>query len=294
MHLFKAICCAAAIAGMTLLVAPNARADEWNKKTYLTFSGPVQIPGTTLPAGTYLFQLADPDNARHVVEVASKDGTKIYGMFITIPNDRLDTPDNNVVMFSESPAGTPQAIEAWWYPGDRMGEEFVYPKNQAMRIAKANHRDVLATEANASGSESDQLKTLRGSNVGRVNENGTMSNSPAATNTAESVNQNAKNSAPAATTTAPKATTTTAKATTTAPANTVDGQNASKSKHRAANATTVGTTGRAQTNTAANRSRRAKLPQTASNLALFELLSGLSLAGALSVRRLRQRSVEAR
>lgn len=287
MHLYKAICCAAAIAVMTLFVAPNARADEWNKRTYLTFSGPVQIPGATLPAGTYLFQLADPDSARHVVEVASKDGTKVYGMFITIPNDRLDTPDNNVVMFSESPAGTPQAIQAWWYPGDRSGEEFVYPKNQAMRIAKANHRDVLATEANASGSESDRLKALRGSDVGRVNENGAMNSSTAATNTAESVNKNARNSAPAATTT-------TAKATTTAPANTVDGQRASKSNRHAQNTTTVGTTGRAKTNTAANRSRRANLPQTASDLALFELLSGLSLAGAFSLRRLRQRSAEAR
>lgn len=286
MHLYKAICCAAAIAVMTVFVAPNARADEWNKRTYLTFSGPVQIPGATLPAGTYLFQLADPDNARHVVMVASKDGTKVYGMFITIPNDRLDTPDNNVVMFGESPAGTAQAIQAWWYPGDRTGEEFVYPKNQAMRIAKANHREVLATDSdvNASGSESARLNALRGSNVGRVNENGAMNSSTAAANTAESVN---KNSAPAATTT-------TAKATTTAPANTVDGQTASKSKRRAANTTTVGTTGQAKTTTAANQSRRANLPQTASDLALFELLSGLSLAGAFSVRRLRQRSAEAR
>src|SRR5579871_971994 len=90
MHVIKTLCCATAI---TLLAASGAHADEWNKKTYLTFSGPVQIPGATLPAGTYLFQLADPDNARHVVMVASKDGTKIYGMFLTIPDYRVDTPD---------------------------------------------------------------------------------------------------------------------------------------------------------------------------------------------------------
>src|SRR5579872_4473379 len=87
MRVINAMCCAAAIVA---LLAPGARADEWNKRTILTFSGPVQIPGATLPAGTYVFQLADPDNARHVVMVASKDGTKIYGMFLTIPNDRLE------------------------------------------------------------------------------------------------------------------------------------------------------------------------------------------------------------
>ena len=44
--------CAIALAA---LIASPARADEWNKKTFLTFSGPVQVPGVTLPAGTYTF-----------------------------------------------------------------------------------------------------------------------------------------------------------------------------------------------------------------------------------------------
>lgn len=313
MHVFKAICCAAAVTAITVLVAPNARADEWNKKTYLTFSAPVQIPGATLPAGTYLFQLADPDNARHVVEVASKDGTHVYGMFLTIPNQRMETPDNSVVMFSETPAGAPQAIEAWWYPGERYGEEFVYPKDQAMRIAKANHRGVLATEASASGSQGDQMNTLRGSKVSRVDENGTMNANannaaPAATNTAESVNKNANtpsNQSHAATTTAAPATTTARANTTTAPSNTVDGRDKSKSHHKAmtttaksntANNGAAGTTGQvAENNTAANtHRRRGSLPQTASSLALFELLSGLSLAGAFGARRLRRRMAEAR
>src|ERR1700746_1601514 len=128
MHVTKTLCCAIAI---TLFAAAGAHADEWNKKTYLTFSGPVQIPGATLPAGTYVFQLADPDNARHVVMVRDKDEKKIYSMFMSTPNDRLDPPSDNIVMFRESPAGVARAVKAWWYPGQRMGEEFVYPKSQA-------------------------------------------------------------------------------------------------------------------------------------------------------------------
>src|SRR5579872_339156 len=202
MHVIKALCCATAI---TLLAAVGAHADDWNKRTFLTFSAPVQIPGATLPAGTYLFQLADPDNAQHVVMVASKDGTKIYGMFLTIPDYRVDTPAQNVVLFGESPAGAPRAVQAWWYPGNQSGEEFVYPKNQAIAIAKANHKHVLATEANANTTtaDKDHMASLRQSKVGRVDENGNMNNDTA--------------NAPQTTTASNNA----APATTTAPANTV-------------------------------------------------------------------------
>lgn len=264
MRLLKALCCAAAI---TVCLAPGARADEWNKKTFLTFSGPVQIPGATLPAGTYQFQLADPDMTRHVVMVSNKEGTKIFGMFITIPNDRLDTPDENVVMFREAPAGTPQAVQAWWYPGDRIGEEFVYPKSQAIKIAKANHKSVLATEAmSTTGSESERHASLKGSKVTHVDENGNINGEPAATNTADSVAKN--NTAPA-------------------PANTVDGRdmNSAKASTTTASAaksnTSIGTSGKAP---------RKSLPRTASNFSLMALFAALSLAGGVSARVLRTAS----
>jgi hypothetical protein len=45
-RLGTAICCAVLVAGLP------AMADEWNKKTILTFSAPVELPGIVLPAGT--------------------------------------------------------------------------------------------------------------------------------------------------------------------------------------------------------------------------------------------------
>ncbi len=330
MNLMKSLCCAAAIA---LLAASGAHADEWNKRTFLTFSAPVQIPGATLPAGTYLFQLADPDSSRHVVMVASKDGTQVYGLFLTISNDRLETPSENVVMFGEAPAGAPPALQAWWYPGNRIGEEFVYPRNQAVAIAKANHKEVLATDTdiNANGSQSERMTAVRGEKVGHVDENGNMKGEPS--NTAAPANQ----SASAQTTTAPgnmtsntptnastsksgvndgyrakkqTAQTTTAAATTTAPSNTVNGRDTHAAKtttahtktaqtntarsNTAAN-NTVGTAGQANTNTADTTARRNRttLPRTASNLELVELLSMLAFVGAFALRRTR-RAAEAR
>jgi hypothetical protein len=161
MRALRALCCAAAL---TIVVAPGARADEWNKKTILTFSGPVQIPGATLPAGSYVFKLADIPGNRHVVQVFDKDERKIYSTILAIPNDRVEPSDKPVVLFSERAAGSPQAVKVWFYPGDRIGDEFVYPKSQAMRIAKSTHQRVLATNdetnvTNTAGSVPESMKT---------------------------------------------------------------------------------------------------------------------------------------
>src|SRR5260370_6749292 len=143
MRVLKCLCGAAAL---TMLLAPGARADQWNKKTILTFSGPVQIPGATLPAGSYVFKLADLSGNRHVVQVFDKDEKKVITTLMAIPNERLEPADDPVVLFSERPAGSPQAVKVWVYPGERIGHEFVYPKSMAMKLAKANHQSVLATD----------------------------------------------------------------------------------------------------------------------------------------------------
>jgi hypothetical protein len=230
----KAACCAAALA---MLVASPARGDVWNKKTFLTFSGPVQVPGVTLPAGTYTFKLADLTGSRHVVQIFDKDEKKIYTTILAIPDQRLEPSDKPVVLFSERPAGTPQAIKAWFYPGETIGNEFVYPKSQAIRIARATHQSVL-TAADDTTTTADAMKSAE---VGRVDENGQMSNSSGA-----------------------------------AAANTSPGP---------AQANTAGTAGAAP---ARATTARTELPQTASNLPMFALFSGLAIAAGLVARRARR------
>src|SRR5437763_927119 len=176
MRVLKMLCCAAIV---TVALAPSARADEWNKKTILTFSGPVQIPGATLPAGSYVFKLADIPGNRHVVQVFDKDERKIYTTLLAIPDDRLQPTDKPVVLFSERAAGTPQAVKVWYYPGDRIGDEFVYPKSQAMRIAKETHQRVLAyndegTNSTTAGEVPESMKTAE---LGYFDENGTWQGS---------------------------------------------------------------------------------------------------------------------
>src|SRR5262249_60470548 len=155
-------------------LAGAAHADEWTKLTYLTFSGPVTMPGITLPAGTYRFDLMDPHSSRPSIRVSDKEGTKNYGIFLTINDQKMEPSDNPVVMFKEMPAGSPQAIRAWFYPGETHGYEFVYPRDQAMKIARAAHEPVLSmNEAKAeSTTEADRVASMRGTDVGRIDENG--------------------------------------------------------------------------------------------------------------------------
>jgi hypothetical protein len=163
MRVWKALLCAAVL---TVMAAPAAHADEWNKKTILTFSGPVQLPGATLPAGSYVFKLADLNGNRHVVQVFDKDEQKIFATLMAIPNERLEPADEPLILFSERAAGSPQAVKVWFYPGERIGNEFVYPKSQAVAIAKANKTSVLAVADNTS---SNAYKTAE---VGRFDDRG--------------------------------------------------------------------------------------------------------------------------
>ena len=98
-----------------------------------------------LPAGTYVFKILDSQSDRHIVQIFSKDEKTIYATILAIPNYRLKATDKTVITFSERPAGQPEALRAWFYPGRNWGEEFVYPKAKAIALAKATNTPVLFT-----------------------------------------------------------------------------------------------------------------------------------------------------
>lgn len=127
---------------------PRARADEWNKATKITFNHPVDVAGHVLVAGTYLFKMADV-NDRHIVQIFSADGKTVIATVMTIPNYRLTPTNDTVIRFREVPAGSPEAVRAWFYPGRTIGEEFVYPKPRALELAKASKVPVPALAVDA-------------------------------------------------------------------------------------------------------------------------------------------------
>src|ERR1700704_4849204 len=143
----KALRSACAIALLTCLMGASGSAQTYDKRTVFTFSGPVALPGVTLPAGQYLFRLADPASSRKVVQVLSADGKTPYGMFFSLPAERFEAASTPEVQFMETAAGKPAAIKVWWYPGERTGYEFLYPKDQARRLAEGARQPIPTTEA---------------------------------------------------------------------------------------------------------------------------------------------------
>jgi hypothetical protein len=133
-----------ACVGLLAIALPQVKADEWNQKTIFTFSGPVEIPGRVLNPGTYVFKLADSMSDRNIVEVYNKDENHLYGIFLAIPDYHLKPAGKPIITFEERAAGAPEAVRAWFYPGDNYGHEFVYPKAKAVELAKANNQPVAS------------------------------------------------------------------------------------------------------------------------------------------------------
>jgi hypothetical protein len=140
---------------------PRATADESDQKIIFTFSGPVKIPGQVLEAGTYVFKLADSDNDRDFVQVFNKDETHLYGTFLTISDERLRPAGKPIIKFEEAPAGSPEAVKAWFYPGDEDGHEFVYPKPEALALAKANNTPVPSMPAEFGANTKKPAHTMK-------------------------------------------------------------------------------------------------------------------------------------
>jgi hypothetical protein len=306
------ICCALVLAAV--LMVPGVRADEYTKLTYLTFSGPVQVPGVTLPAGTYMFKLADPSGGRRAIQIWDEKGTKMYTMLLTIPDEQLEAKDDPVVLFSERPSGSAHAVKSWFYPAERVGYEFIYPKSQAVKIAGDANTSVLAYN-DEQKSDADE-NTLRGAQVGRIDAQGqaaadTTSPATATTTTAQSSTPAASAPASAAATTAPETasanrtpppasaapSTTTASPSTTTTTASADRAAAASTTTASPRTTTaaadraVGTSGSQASQPATARN---ELPRTASPLATIMLMSVALIGGGLGMRQLRRRYAENR
>jgi hypothetical protein len=164
--------CAAVILGATLA---GAQGLDTSRTTIVTFSAPVALPGVTLPAGSYLFRLADSQTNRNIVQVFDKDRTKIIATILAVSAQRNKPADETVITFKESPANAAPAVQYWYYPGETTGQEFAYPKKQAMAIASAAHTSVLAVDT-----DSDRYDAATAGEVSRVEAGAEVTQSAAA------------------------------------------------------------------------------------------------------------------
>lgn len=143
---------------VTMSVNAGAQTGPRNQDTFFTFSQAVELPKTTLPAGTYLFQLMDSNSNRHIVKVMSQDRKQLHATLMAIPYYSNDRPSEDPqVRFMETPAqasaATSNAIKIWFYPGNSVGHEFIYPRSQALQIASRTGQSVLTTKTEEESSD---------------------------------------------------------------------------------------------------------------------------------------------
>ena len=121
---------AAVLVVLVCALASGANAFTSDKRTYFTFNRPVALPGMTLPAGTYMFRIANTESSRNVIQVSNKQGTESYALLGTIQAQRPDVPRDSEIRFLETASGAPPAVGTYWYVGERTGYEFIYSKEQ--------------------------------------------------------------------------------------------------------------------------------------------------------------------
>jgi hypothetical protein len=239
------------------------------QRTSMTFSNTVEMPGVTLPAGTYIFQLADTPT-RNVVQVMSQDQKKVLGQWTFVQSRRPKATGDTVVMFKENREGTTPAVQYWYYPGESIGKEFIYPKDQAEKIAARTGQSVLTENGRVEGSSSSDVAAANAQANDRVASNQTET---------DKTLQNAP---------APSQPTAAAGSTTGVRGPSARNDNSSLSASAQSN-DRVGTSGSAEPQAVAPESTQARareLPRTASPAPLIGLIGLLSLAGALGARKL--------
>ena len=289
---------ATACAALLLTSAAATAQTTQDRLTNVTFSGPVSIPGKTLPAGTYVFKLADSPADRHIVQVFDKDQTQLFATLLAIPADRTEADGDPVITFKETASDRPPAVRYWYYAGERAGNEFVYPKSQAMMIARATGEPVMSVDTDSTSI--DDWKAGKTSRVtGNAEPQSSTTASTTSTSTTTSTDTTTTSAQPTAPVTSGSATTsTTPQPSTTAPTTTSSDQTTTRPsapvtpqptttadttpQPTATQATTsqpaldtVGTSGRSET---------PALPRTASELPAVGLIGVFALAGALLLR----------
>jgi hypothetical protein len=296
---FKSILIASSAAVLLTSGAVAGQGIVPDRSTIVTISAPVSVPGVVLPAGQYLFRLADTQASRNVVQIFDKDRTKIFATLIAISAERNEPSGEAVITFRESPANQAPALRYWYYAGEKQGQEFAYPKSQAIAIARASGEAVMAM--NTADTDSDAMQKAEMSRIDPKSAEVAAAETPAPADQSAPAAPAVEPQAPAAPVETP-ATPVEQPSTTPPAAQPQEPPDQAPATPPVATPTepqATGTAGRevmpAPTGTSGTASAPAdapsELPKTASNVPLVGLLGFLALGAAYGVRQYRRRLI---
>lgn len=119
---------------------------QWNKKSTLTAEHKIEFPGIVLDPGVYIIRLKDGGEKRSQVEILNQDESRVLATLVAVPDLHVRPDDNSEFVFHEIKANGPQPVRSWFFSGDLVGLEFVYPEARAREIAKDTDDHVFASK----------------------------------------------------------------------------------------------------------------------------------------------------
>ena len=121
---------------LAISLSAGVKADDWDKKTIVTFDQDVEIPGQVLPAGTYVFKLFRGSSDRFIVQVWFRGESQLLATLITIGSS-YPNPSGDpyfVLDTTGTEQGYPPAIVSWFFAGSDEGCDFLYSGYSDTRI----------------------------------------------------------------------------------------------------------------------------------------------------------------
>jgi hypothetical protein len=138
-----------------LLIVPNV-SHAWQSSGGLvgtsstfTVDQKTEVPGATLKPGTYRLRIVDQLDDRMIVRVDRSAGAE-HAVFLGVPHDGLsEAKTPGPLTWKSGIHGTP-ALRGFQYAGGS-AVEFVYPKTEAVELAKLNAAKVVAVDPDSEG-----------------------------------------------------------------------------------------------------------------------------------------------
>jgi hypothetical protein len=118
-----------------------------------TVSEPTEIPGATLRPGTYTIHVVDHLSERYIVAIDALKG-RMHSTFLAIENPEVPKPSApGRVVWPNAPSkvGDKEYLRGWLFRGEPAVLEFVFPKSDAVALARSNDAQVPAIDPASEG-----------------------------------------------------------------------------------------------------------------------------------------------
>lgn len=136
-----------AVLGTLLAFGLGANAQGPQTKSTLTVTDPVEVPGAILQPGTYVVKVVENMNNRNMVQFTDVAESKVFAAALCTPHVGAAPEPNTMYVYFPNRENGGKALRTWFAPNDRFGQDFVYPRERAVELARVINEPVPAYEA---------------------------------------------------------------------------------------------------------------------------------------------------